>query len=78
MVESCEVENYGTEEDLEYMKFCALIANDYDAFRSMTGLPISDAPFSYFSNKTLKKFQTRYLLEEMEDIEEHRNTYDGS
>lgn len=63
MVESCEIENYGTEEDFEYEKFCALMTIDNDAFLSMTGLEVFDNPISYFSNETLKKFETRYLLE---------------
>jgi len=73
MEKSCEIENYGTEEDFEYMKYHALMTHDYEVFRSMTGRPISKDPFSYFPKKTLKKFQIRYLLEAMEDIEENKN-----
>lgn len=65
---SCEIENYGTEGDFEYMKFCALL-NDLDAFQSMTGISDSDSALGYFTNRTFRKFQTRYLLEALEKME---------
>lgn len=58
-----DLENYETEEDIEYTKFCTLVSGDYDAFLSMTGLKASDWPFNYFPDETLKKFQARYLRE---------------
>lgn len=64
----CEIENYGTEEDFEYMKFCALV-NDLPAFQSMTGISDSVSALRYFTNKTLRKFQTRYILEALEKME---------
>lgn len=64
MVESCEIENYG---DVEYEKFCALVAGDYDAFLSMTGSTVDVNPLSYFSEEATKKFQKRYLLEVLND-----------
>lgn len=63
-MESCEIENYG---DVEYEKFCALVAGDYDAFLSMIGSTVDVNPFNYFSEKATKKFQKRYLLEVLND-----------
>lgn len=58
-----DLENYGTDEDFEYEKYCALFTGDYDAFLSMTGLADEDNPNDYFSLETKTKFQARYLLE---------------
>lgn len=67
MVESCGIENYGTEEDFEFEKYCALIDDDYDSFISMVGGHYEGNPNNYFSEETRKKFQARYLLGVLND-----------